>query len=213
MIDSIISEIQRYRKIENDDNKRIIDFVNIIERASHDLKGVKMEQEIHNSNVVSIIELKLPKHLALNWYRLVHSAESKVDKTNKFPYLLEFLITERNALEYGMAELRVCSDKRYGTIHYVDAGYGNKCLIHNCDSHKTSECRSYLMLSVNERYALLKDKSACFSCLSPGHMLNECEHKIKCIYKCEKYHHSSLHPVTDVGGVHIVCHESVREIR
>ena len=86
-----------------------------------------------------------------------------------------------------MAELRVCSDKRYGTIHYVDAGYGNKCLIHNCDS-------------VNERYALLKDKSACFSCLSPGHMLNECEHRIKCIYKCEKYHHSSLHPVTDVGG-------------
>ena len=113
-----------------------------------------------------------------------------------------------------MAELRVCSDKRYGTIHYVDAGDGNKCLIHNCDSHKTSECRSYLMLSVNERYALLKDKSACFSCLSPGHMLNECEHKIKCIYKCEKYHHSSLHPVTDVGGVHIVCHMSpFREIR
>ena len=92
-----------------------------------------MEQEIHNSNVVSMIELKLPKHLPLNWYRLVHSAESKVDKTNKFPYLLEFLITERNALEYGMAELRVCSDKRYGTIHYVDAGYGNKCFLLNVD--------------------------------------------------------------------------------
>ena len=64
------------------------------------------------SNVVSMIKLKLPKHLALHWFRLVYSAESKVDKTNKFPYLLEFLITERNALEYGMAELRVCSDKR-----------------------------------------------------------------------------------------------------
>ena len=64
MIDSIIGEIQKFRKIENDDNKRLIDFVNIIERASHDLKSVTMEKEIINSRVVSLIELKLPRNVA-----------------------------------------------------------------------------------------------------------------------------------------------------
>ena len=88
MIDSFIGEIQRYRKIDYDDYKRLIEFVNIIERASHDLKSVKMEQEINNSNIVSIIEHKLPKNAALNWYRQIHSSESKVDITNKFPFLL-----------------------------------------------------------------------------------------------------------------------------
>ena len=106
MIDSIIGEIQRFRKIENDDNKRLIDFINIIERAYHDLKSVKMEKEINNCNVVSMIEVKLPRNVALNWYRLIHSSESKVDKTDKFPHLLQFLTNERNALEYGLADLR-----------------------------------------------------------------------------------------------------------
>ena len=66
--DSIICEIIRFKRILDDDTKRIIDFINIIERAAHDLKSVKMESEINNTNVVSIIEQKLPKSLALNWY-------------------------------------------------------------------------------------------------------------------------------------------------
>ena len=38
MIDSVIGEIRRYRKIDYDDYKRLIEFVNILERAFHDLK-------------------------------------------------------------------------------------------------------------------------------------------------------------------------------
>ena len=116
-----------------------------------------MEKEINNTNVVSMIESKLPKNLALNWYRFIHSSHSTVDKFNKFPDLLKFIITERNALEYGMADLRI-SEKRFGIINYVKTDNEIKCLIHNDNSH------------VNERYGLLKDKSACFSCLSPNHM-------------------------------------------
>ena len=102
-MDSIIGEIQKFKEIENDDNKRLIDFVNIIERTSHDLKSVQIEKDINNSNVVSMIELKLPGNVALNWHSLM--CESKVDKTSKFPHLLQFLINERNALEYGLVGL------------------------------------------------------------------------------------------------------------
>ena len=165
MTDSIICEIQRFKRIENDDNKRVIEYINLIERNFHNLKSIRMEREINNANVVSMIELKLPKSLALNWYRFIHPSDSKVDKSNKFPYLLYFLVTERSALEYGLADLRISLDKRYATINYVSDYSELKCLIH--ESHKTTECRSCLELSVKGRYEILKDKYVCFSCLSP----------------------------------------------
>ena len=71
-----VSGISKFRKIENDDNNRILEFVGIIERAYHDLKGVKMEREIYNTNVVSLIESRLPKNLAINWYRIIHAVDS-----------------------------------------------------------------------------------------------------------------------------------------
>ena len=37
----------------------------------------------------------------------IHSNDSKVDNSNKFPDLFNYLITERNASEYGMSDLRI----------------------------------------------------------------------------------------------------------
>ena len=178
MVDSIITEIQRYRKIESDDPKRVIEFINMIEQASHDLDSVKMGSEINNTNVVSLIESKLPKYLALNWYRFIHSSNSEVDKSKKFPSLLKYLITERNALEYGMSDLRISSDRKFVNINYVKTV---KCLIHKDDSHNTSECSSYLSYTVDKRFDLLRNNHACFSCLINGHLMFECRSKTKCV--------------------------------
>ena len=71
--DSIINQITKFRKIENEDCKRVIDFIGIIERAYYELKSVNMEREICNTNVISLIESKLPQNLALNWYRTIHA--------------------------------------------------------------------------------------------------------------------------------------------
>ena len=192
IIDSIISEIQKYKKIDNDDSRRLIELINIVERAFYDLRSLKMEKEISNCNVVSLIECKLPKNVALNWYRFIYTPGSKVEKTNKFPHLLEFLINERKALEYGMGELRI-TDRRY-SIHYTEKSKILACLLHDSSSHNTANCRSYLNMNINDRYTVLKDKFACFSCLSSGHMMNECQSKVKCT-DCEKFHHVTLHPI------------------
>ena len=60
-------------------------------------------------------------------------------------------------------------------------------------------------MNIYDRYALLKDKSACFSCLSTGHMLNECENMIKCV-QCDRFHHETLHSSQDNGSINTVCH-------
>ena len=207
MTDSIISEILKFKKIDDNDNKRVIEFINIIERAFHDMKSINMEGEINNTNVVSMIEHKLPKQLALNWYRFIHARDSKVDKANKFPYLLEYLINERSALEYGLSDLRILNDRGNATIHYVRSTSEFNCLVHNSDSHTTAECRSYNELPVREKYDLLKNKSACFSCLSPTHMMSDCSNKTKC-GSCDKYHHTTLHPQLNREEVHAVMSPS-----
>ena len=39
----------RFKKIDGDDCKRIVELINLIERAYRDLKGVNMEKEINNT--------------------------------------------------------------------------------------------------------------------------------------------------------------------
>ena len=199
MVDSIITEIQRFRKIENDDTKRLIDFINLIERASHDLDNVKMGSEINNTNVVSMIESKLPKCLALNWYRHIHSSVAEIDRSKKFPSLLKYMITERNALEYGQSDLRLFTERKIVSINHVKVV---KCLIHKDDSHNTSECSSYLSYTIDQRFDLLKSNRACFSCLSGGHLSFDCRNRIKCIVdNCGWFHHVSLHkPAVSFGN-------------
>ena len=81
LIDCIISEIQRFQKIDNDD-KRFIAFVDVINRGYRDLNKLNLEQEISNLHVLRIIEGKLPKHLQSEWYRMLH--EQKIKICDKF---------------------------------------------------------------------------------------------------------------------------------
>ena len=46
------------------------------------------------------------------------------------------------------------------------------------------------------------NKYACFSCLLPHHMMNDCKSKIKCVH-CDRYHHT-LHPEINRSEVHAV---------
>ena len=46
IIDSIISEIQKYKKIDNDDSRRLIELINIVERAFYDLRSLKWKRRL-----------------------------------------------------------------------------------------------------------------------------------------------------------------------
>ena len=116
--DSIINDIRKFRVIETKDNRRLIEFINLIEWGYNDLKPLNLGKEISNANVVSMIESKLPNELAMEWYRQIHKEGSVIDKIDKFPYILRFLLTERRALEYGLSEFRSHNEnKRYGHVN------------------------------------------------------------------------------------------------
>ena len=117
--DAVVSEIRNFKPINSDQKQIIVQFINSIEKGFIDLNHIDMEKEISNANVVSIIENKLPQNIAERWYRKMYEEKSMIDRKNKFPSLLSFLKIERNALEYGMSELRNSTSKNSSSFNLL----------------------------------------------------------------------------------------------
>ena len=78
--DVIINCIQRVKAIEEREDKRFIEFVEIIESGYRDLLRLGLEKEITTTSFVSIIEKRLPAEIRREWARLVSSDSSSVNK-------------------------------------------------------------------------------------------------------------------------------------
>lgn len=80
---------------------------------------MKLEKEMLNSTVVSMIEEKLPRDIRKLWAQEVCEKGSKVDDNTKFPSLLEFMLQQKRAIEYESDGLRNVKNVQ-GRTHYVD---------------------------------------------------------------------------------------------
>ena len=105
IVDVIMNSIQATRVITEGQSKKLLDFINIIENGYRDLQRLGLEKEITTTSSVSMIEKKLPADLKREWARLVSCADSNIDKTDKFPSLLRFLLDQKSAIEYENSEL------------------------------------------------------------------------------------------------------------
>ena len=95
LADVVMYDNKKLRAIREEDDKSFIDLVDIVEKGYHDLLRVGIELEISNTSTISIIEEKLPKDIRREWSREVNRTDSKVEESNKFPYLLNFLLEQK----------------------------------------------------------------------------------------------------------------------
>ena len=61
VVESIVADILRFKRPENDEYDKIVKFVDLLELGYRDLKELDFESELTNTNTVSVIENKLPK--------------------------------------------------------------------------------------------------------------------------------------------------------
>lgn len=99
----IINSVQRVKPIKEGEDKRFIEFVKIVDSGYQDLMRISLEKEITTTS--SIIEKRLPPDVRKDWAKLVSSNTSSVDKKDKFPSLLKFLLNQKRAIEYDSADL------------------------------------------------------------------------------------------------------------
>ena len=208
LTDAIINTIQDIRPIKEGENTRFIELVDAVEDGYKDLKRLGLEREITTTSSVSIIERKLPANIKREWAKLVSADNTMVDKTDKFPSLLNFLLSQKRAIEYDTTELRLTTTSTIkGSAHYAKTNkdstqrredstrpQNSKCLFHRESDHWTSDCKFYLSKSNEDKMKILKEKGACWSCLRRGHRLLECRKKKPCsVNGCTKWHHQTLH--------------------
>ena len=211
--DLVIDSVRRYRFIKEGEDKRFVDFVDLIESGHRDLKRLGLEREITTTSSVSIIEKKLPPSIKREWAKIVSSDDSVVDKADKFPNLLKFLLNHKRAIEYDSADLRsfgqiqskVSVNHAQGVAeesidHEKAPPKLRKCLFHEDKDHFTTECNLYLSKSPEERKLLLKEKGACWSCLKVGHRHRDCKRISTCGENgCTMTHHKSIHDEVPVA--------------
>ena len=155
---------------------------------------------------LSVIEKALPADIKRKWSEVVSSRDSPVDKSSKFASLLDFLQSQRSAIEYESATLRASTNNPYhkGAAHYTESITEEKeennkeprpkCLIHANGIHWTSNCRLYQAKKIDEKKNFLKEKQACWSCLKPGNRQRICRMKRNCgVSGCTRKHHPSIH--------------------
>ena len=160
--DVIINSIQQVKAIKEGEDKRFVEFVEIIESGYQDLLRLGLEKEKTTTSSVSIIEKRLPADIRREWARLVSSDSSSIDKKNKFSGLLKFLLNQKRAIEYDLSDLQASgslgSQAGQQSVHYADAvaedleenkqqpfesKSSSVCLFHNSASHGTDECQLY----------------------------------------------------------------------
>ena len=203
--DVIIDSIRRTKIIREGEDKRLVEFVNMLEDGYRDLKRLGLEAEITTTSSVSIIESKLPMDRRREWAKTVSLDASMIDKTNKFPSLLKFLLNQKRAIEYDCAALWAYNSNTAmskAVAHHTTAreytderqSTQSKCLFHNNAEHWTSECKSYLSESVDGRKSgMLMEKGACWSCLKRGHRIHDCKRKRNCgINDCSGKHQRTI---------------------
>ena len=224
LTDAIMYEIKKLKQVNEGDDKKFAEMVDIVERSWRDLKMIGMEGEISNSTVVSFIEEKLPRSVKLQWCLEVCTEEEDQgedavvrQEESKFEVFLKFLLKHKRAMEYGAEQMRAAGSVKYGQTNALQGRESNtakeNCWIHTgvpAGLHPIWKCREFLAKTPEERSEFVKEHEACRACL-----LKSCEGKkdpaqckaaFKCFEKgCRQPHNHLLHgskPVASGSTMH-----------
>ena len=204
VIDAILKEIKKLKPVKENDNNKFAQFVDTVERSYRDLKRLGLHNEISNASTVCSIEEKLPYSIRLQWGQYVKGERNEeYCDVNKFPLLLKFLVEWKGILEYVGSDLR-SNESASGSVHFAegeresseDASYDDRydCWYHQNNLHDIYNCPTFLQMTSEERFQIVKDNKICWSCLKPGHKSVFCRKRKRCSEDdCELNHHKLLH--------------------
>ena len=212
IVDAIMLDIKQLKPVLDGDGSKFVDLVDTIERCYRDLSCIKMESEICNSTIVSLIEERLPATIKSMWCLEVSDQKTKINDRNKFPEMLEFMLKHKRAIEYGSSDLRSAKKIHFGlhlsqstastpNRHHESQSqvYNNNdkrvwCWMHNSSQHDILECRMFKDMTPQSRMDMAYECRVCWCCLRTGHNQSKCFKLKECAKEgCTQKHHPMLH--------------------
>ena len=85
IVEIVLNDIKHFRLIKEDEERRLLASIDVIEKASMELKYLGREPEIKNSTIISIIEEKLPEDLRKNGTKEFTRRIVQLTKAISFP--------------------------------------------------------------------------------------------------------------------------------
>eukprot|EP00057_Strongylocentrotus_purpuratus_P025475 XP_011679949.1 PREDICTED: uncharacterized protein LOC100891320 [Strongylocentrotus purpuratus] len=204
------SSTTTHRDLRDGEDSRFCDLVHLLRRSFNTLKEVGCPQDIDDSQTLALIERKMTLEDRKVWFRHVESA----DKDVSLQHLLDWMETEMMTRMRATAPLRsaTSSSRQKSTVHHVSAEDSKqrndsnqytqyKCWICKSSEHWVDHCKKVLSKSQTERFQLMRDNHACFSCLKKAgreHNMRTCKRRKRCSKEingeqCSSFHHPLLH--------------------
>ena len=183
-------------------------------------------QDLSASTTLSLLASKLPARLRSKWTKRVMKLQdqnvrpdiehfmdclkviAELESRNSNLRILparDFPDTKKPRLDIPQEKGKSPAPKaRSYAISFSNPPTG-QCLA--CDgAHDSLSCDLYTNLSLDDRVAKVREKKACFRCLSRSHTCSDCPCKDPCgVDSCKKAHHPSIHVLRRIlAGVRLL---------
>ena len=66
-------DIKKIQAMKEGEEKKFLEFVDIVERSYHELSYMKVEHKLSNTSVIRLLEEKLPKDIRTEWSKQVNN--------------------------------------------------------------------------------------------------------------------------------------------
>ncbi len=172
----IVEELQRLPAVKGHQPKKIVELIQTVEKALHDLSDLGDIDAIKNPLVTKSIESKLPDALKKEWVLYVAEKSTAVVPDKRFDSLLAFLKSQESIYEQ-LDQLRdEDSPRRETKIEPRQArtralnqssSHPSGCVVCGDSNHKKKLyfCKKFRMLRLTEKKDAVRRLGACRNCL------------------------------------------------
>ena len=197
--DIITQDISKFKPIKDSEDARFCDLVHLVKRSYNTLKEVNRENDMNNNHMLAIIEQKMFSDDRKVWSRYLESTKSEATLET----LMYWMTCEMKSRMRATVPLRSFWSK----VNLVTEGRGEqthyKCWYCKTSEHWTDQCQKFLVLGAGDRFKVVKENHACYSCLKKAgrNHMSTCSRRRQCSdivngVQCKHYHHPLLHIAT-----------------
>lgn len=198
---AIVEDLQRLSPVKGDQPRKIIELIQLVEKAYIDLSYLGESGAIKNTLMTKSLESKLPDSMKKDW--LLYAAEKDPEQSKRFDTLLVFLKIQETIYEQ-LDKLqdehcpKVKQDPQQSKAAMQTNSSAPECIIcgHAKHGQRLYFCRKFQALKLREKKDAVRRLGACKKCLEIHFENDFCKKEFLCQRpECsEEQHHFYLCP-------------------
>lgn len=172
----IVEDLKRIPPLKSNQPKKLIDFIQAVEKAMNDFAEIERTGDIKDPLVIRSIESKLPGDMKTDWLTFMLNPTNNVTADTHFDSLFKYLKTQEAILK-KLEQMKVSKQSERKT----NARKGG-CVVCGNETHreKIFFCKRFKKLHFDEKLNAVEKLGACRRCLMCHAQDDECTDTYLC---------------------------------